>query len=253
LKKRLGSRLVDRISLFVLSVFQGHLKKGLIEEQYRINKKAWKDYSDKFLGDGADGIYIEKQSEMKAFRYGTNKGRVGRKLFNGKEMTGADNTCEVIAVHNLMRSLGRGSDSVPDFPELLRHFSKKGIAFRGMFGTNPGAMKRFLTGMGYTVEKLSSPGKNSEKCDELEKDYDAFILTTFNEGQNPFSMVHTMCITKEEGENERKIFRIHNDYQGSRSYDSLYKAAVGYNDGKGHPIVIYAVRTGQRQDEKTGV
>ena len=107
--------------------------------------------------------------------------------------------------------------------------------------------------MGYTVEKLSSLGKNSEKCDELEKDYDAFILTTFNEGQNPFSMVHTMCITKEEGENERKIFRIHNDYEGSRSYDSLYKAAVGYNDGKGHPIVIYAVRTGQRQDEKTGV
>ena len=255
------SNLIDRVTLAVMSLFSGKLKKSLIAEQYSVNKEAWRDYiSDKKIR------FIEDQSSLTAFRYGTNKGRIGRKLFDGKEMTGADNTCEVIAVYNVLQYLNGGNSKKNDntgasveFPELLRAFSKKGIAYKGMFGTNPRALKKYFKEKGYEVEELKASKISPINCERFEKEYRVFVLTTFNKGQNPFSMVHTMCITaggaedcdvrtgdktvRDSAELKNTVkYRLHNDYEGSKLYDSLYDAVTGYNDGKGHPVYLLAVR-----------
>ncbi|MCR5149018.1 MAG: hypothetical protein K6C35_08660 [Eubacterium sp.] len=279
------SNLIDRASLLVMSLFSGKLKKEMLAEQHRINKAAWREYLKKLKETGG---FIENQREMTDFRYGTNKGRIGRKLFNGKEMTGADNTCEVIAVYNAINFLSKGSNmDTVGFPELLRSFSEKGIAFRGMFGTSPGALIKYLKSKGYKVEKLKASKINEENCAALERKYKTFIFSSFNQGQNPFSMIHTMCITKEElgadggsepvqnipdesiavkkitddkisynnisamsdnnitdnnitDNNMNGIFKVHNDYEGNKTYSSLYAAVSGYNGGKGHPVIIIA-------------
>ena len=288
-KKGFFANFIDKATLSVMSICSGRLSKEMVEEQYAVNKEAWKAYleagqsaSAKMDGKGgsprADGKgesqktddnvasqktvgtggqvcalrLIEDQSALTSFRYGTNKGRIGKKLFNGKEMTGADNTCEVIAVYNAMTYLAMQSDdaqaagghgsakTLPGLPELIRSFSKKGIAYRGMFGTNPKAMKEYLVKRGYTVEELCASKLSRKNCEKAEKNYRAFILTTFNEGQNPFSMVHTMCVTKNVS-SAGTVFQLHNDYEGSKEYASLYEAAIGYNNGKGHPITLLCV------------
>lgn len=320
------SNLIDRITLAVMTLFSGKLRKKMIDEQYAVNKEAWRKYLSrraavKISGDasgdhdilaaadaesgrsGSAGL-IEDQSELGGFAYGTNKGRIGKKLFNGKVMTGADNTCEVIAVYNVMYfldgmrmqeysdnvknegrktvreeagknktgTLNRHSD-IPELPELLREFSRKGIAYRGMFGTAPKALGRYLRNSGYNVEELKASKIDRENCGRFGEKFKTFIFTTFNEGHNPFSMIHTMCITKEiKGGNtagmqkpdsndqqirnilddknvDNSVFQIHNDYEGSKCYVSLYDAVTGYNGGKGHPIVLMGVG---RSDEMTG-
>ena len=284
-KKKNGvfSKFIDWITLSVMSLFSGKLKKSMIAEQYEINKEEWKRLSP---GLAASGGFIEKQSELSGIKYGTNKGRIGKKLFDGREMNGSDNTCEVIAVYNAMQYIFRaetvgdaknemsadaaGTASVnatvklPGLPELLRSFSKKGIAYKGMFGTNPRALKKYLREKGYTVEELKASKINQKNCESFEKEYSVFVFTTFNKGQNPFSMVHTMCITAEDqsdssvkagttdnsdasavDEASKKgilKYQIHNDYEGSKCYDSLYEAVMGYNEGKGHPLYLLAVK-----------
>ena len=305
-KNSFFGKLIDRSTLAVYSLFSGRLKKEMIDEQYAVNKEAWKEYlaQNKITGErdvlsnsDASGEYgvgngfmlIEDQTKLTAFRYGTNKGQIGKKLFDGKKMTGADNTCEVIAVYNAMHFLASqgshdgdatggnvGTDSgnvgadgekhsrktLPGFPELLRTFSKKGIAYKGMFGTNPKALKNYLIRKGYKVEELKVSELKKGNCKRVEKEYKAYILTTFNEGHNPFSMVHTMCVTREDGANisdkvmkdmpqdkgdmidhssEGYVFQLHNDYEGSKTYPTLYDAITGYNNGKGNPITLLCI------------
>ncbi|MBR1675425.1 MAG: hypothetical protein IJ703_10790 [Eubacterium sp.] len=251
-KNGIFSGLFDRITLRVFAIFSGKLKKSLITEQYEKNREAWKKFKPTLEETGG---FIEKQSEMKNFAYGTNKGFVGKKLFDGREMNGSDNTCEVIAVYNVTNYLGvstRGT-SIADIPLLIRSFSHKGVAYKGMFGTNPKALKRYLKEKRYTVEDLKGSKINKANCDKLEKKYRAFIFSAFNKGQNPFSMIHTMCITVCDGESGgsdqldgadetgSKQYQIHNDYEGSKCYNSLYEAVTGYNDGEGHPVYLIAV------------
>ena len=76
--------------------------------------------------------------------YLEDKNKKQYKLFDGKKMTGADNTCEVIAVFNALMSIGR---PVP-LPTLLSTFSSGGIALDGMFGTDfTRLQKYFMSGV----------------------------------------------------------------------------------------------------------
>ena len=83
----------------------------------------------------------------------------------------------------------------------------------------------------------------------MQENYDTFIMTAFNRGQNPFSNVHTMCITKEKGGYQR-----HNDYEKEQFYTTVYDAVQKYHGGRGHAICVIAVgnlqaATGEKSDE----
>ena len=59
----------------------------------------------------------------------------------------------------------------------------------------------------------------------------------YNNAKTVKDMIHTMCITKENGQ-----YKIHNDYEGSRSYDSLFSAVTGYKNGQSRLIIIFGIR-----------
>ena len=72
--------------------------------------------------------------------------------------------------------------------------------------------------------------------DTYQTEYEAFIMTAFNQGQNPFSMVHTMCITK-----EKEGYRRHNDTVRAQYYPSLYEAVQDYHQGRAHTMYVLAI------------
>lgn len=97
--------------------------------------------------------------------------------------------CEVIAVYNALKSLNNNAD----FPELLSYFEQRGMIFSGYFGTMPQALYRYFIKKGYKTLIVCSLKKMINIIDQ----YDTFILTYFNDGNNIMSMVHTINISKD--------------------------------------------------------
>ncbi len=271
-KKNPFSGWIDRGALFFFRLTCGRLPEKLSKEQFEKNVQAWKKYRQR-TGRHKEGnfrgreryesledkpFFIENQWELTDFFYG-QVGPFSRRLFfHGKQVSAADNSCEVIALYNALVALAVKKDQgssvydasqqlsdgvlekkghrAPDFPELLFHFSQKGICAQGAFGTSPRAIEKELLRRGFQVQSYTGRRITKESMCEAQK-AEAWIFSAFNRGQNPFSMVHTMCITK-----ERTGFQVHNDYAGSRIYPSLYRAVTGYNGGAGHPITVLAIR-----------
>ena len=161
------------------------------------------------------------------------------------------------------------------FPALLSAFEKKGISFGGYFGTSFGAVVRFLKkrelpmhvfkGKGIKRDVLDSlekkPVESKAEADSCEKGacddigheekrdisnsadtenvrfrWNTCIMMTENTAGNIRDMVHTVCITRETGEDAQ--WKIHNDYEGCKSYASLSDAVFGYHKGKGRPLGV---------------
>lgn len=248
------SNLVDHLTLVFFGLFSGRLGKRRSEEQYKKNREAWEAYAK-----GQRGQMLEHQSRLSVFMYGRTA-RIWEKLFlNGEPLTAAVNSCEVIAVYNALcvleaeetvriRSGAKedagsergtaGSAGRPDFPALLAYFSGNGICANGLFGTAPGALERFFRQRGYRVDRFVGRQITRERMDAKAREVRVCILTAFNRGQDPFSMVHTMCVTK-----EKSGWQLHNDGAGSKIYPSLYDAVTGYNGGRSHPIQVLAIGT----------
>lgn len=206
----------------------------------------------------SNGKYIEHQNQMERLIYGKQKNYLSKGFLNGRPLTGKENTCEVIAVYNALTSLGQDSDnflqknnktdiinseenSILDktmgFVELLHYFEKNGIALNGYFGTSPRALIRFFKKHSYTIKVLKGKAIKEDVLRDLQAaDEGAYILTTFNDKNSLFAMVHTMCITREDNK-----FVMHNDYAGTKTYASLEDAIFQYNNGKGKPIMVIKV------------
>ncbi len=256
-----GSNLVDRLTLGFFRLFSGNLPKRLSEEQYRQNIAAWEKYSR-----GKERRMLEHQGQLSAFSYGKTS-RLWEKLFlNGRELTAAENACEVIAVYNALCALRqknsddpdmggvmitdrRGKDirTEPDFPSLLAEFSGSGICANGLFGTSPKAIEKFFRSRGFDVICCVGRQISKERMEEMSDASDVCILTSFNRGQNPFSMVHTMCVTK-----EKRGWRMHNDAEGGKRYPTLFSAVTGYNGGRSHPIQVLGISETQKT-QKTDI
>lgn len=218
---------MKNIILAVCSWLRYPLNNKLIEMQYGNNIKAWKILKN-------EG-YINDQRKLKGIEYG-RAGRLGQILFFDKQkMTAADNSCEVIAVYNVLNYFNNNYEVL--FPDLLKYFSEKGICFGGKFGTDPCYLKSYFIENEYEIGELFGRKINNEKLYNYEKEYDAYIFTTLNKAHNLFSMVHTMFIEKTENG-----FKIHNDYEGNKEYDNLYSAVTGYNEGKGQPLYLLGIR-----------
>ena len=215
---------MDDITLAVFSVLGGRLSEKTAGEQFRTNSAAW---------PGREGKYIEDQAALTAFSYG-RAGKLSRILFfKGRELTAAENACEVIAAYNALLSMGKPEG----FPELLREFAGNGICARGVFGTDPGTVRRFFGRRGFGCEMLKGKKLTEERLRKLAAEYDCFIFSSFNRGHNPFSMVHTMCVTKEE----RERFCVHNDHGGCRKAKGLPEAVFGYNNGRSSAIRVLGI------------
>ena len=194
------------------------MPQNTIDEHRENNKKAWEQYQNTH----ENGKYIEDQPGMNSIQYGRHRGDY--------------NTCEVIAAYNALQYLTDG-ESPDSFPELLAQFEKDGITLFGEFGTSPESLHAYFDNNGYDTKMLVGDGISSSNISGLSDDYDTYIMTTYNNGSDLSSMIHTVSITKENG-----VYVVHNDYDGTQSYDSLNSAVSGYNNGNGEPITLIGIK-----------
>ncbi len=242
--------LMDQATVAFFRVFSKSLKKTTAKEQYTLNTEAWKEKQQSAVREkineaaGTDDIppYVEYQANLTWLKYGEATGLQRKLFFQGRELTAAENACEVIAVYNALLALekARGQNGKKrkrrSLPELLYLFSQKGMCNKGVFGTSPKALEKYFREHNFRTAYVAGKQITEEALSEMQDNYDAFLFTAFNRGQNPFSNVHTMCITKEKGGYQR-----HNDYEKEQFYETVYDAVHLYHGGRGHAICVIAV------------
>ena len=130
--------------------------------------------------------------------------------------------CGVIAVYNALLALGQILPS--DLPEIIEHFELSGAVFSGKFGTSPRAGYDYIKNISKLNVKMSL---KSREFSQIAEESRVLILTFFNDRKNPFKMLHTVCITKEDG------FVVHNSGRGRVQYDSWSELLFGIGEGGG--------------------
>lgn len=205
------------------------ISRKLARQHYVSNISAWKHYQAKY----ANNKYIEHQQALSRLLY-------------GRRYTADYNSCEVIAVYNALSALHGISENglvrEYDFPELLGVFERSGITCRGLFGTSPYAMIRFMKSHGYAVESYTKKQWericHTESLKHFTVNNDVFIFMAYNDARSILGMIHTMCITK-----AANGFQVHNDYEGSKCYPTIREAVEGYKNGKSRAVFIIGVKT----------
>ena len=215
-----------------------------IQEHRAHNDKVWKEEEGKFTNKG----YIERQYEMSDILYGKQSDKLNDLLFNGNELSGADNACEVIAAYNALVSLNEGTSPV-SFPALLEYFEGKGIMLDGYFGTSPESIAAYFESSGYDTRMLVGNGITDKTLSGLQNSYDSYIVTVYNDRNDITNQIHTMSITAEPNGtddmgNIKYRYVLHNDYtekNDDKQFDTLAAALDSY-DKKYEPISVIGIR-----------
>lgn len=121
------------------------------------------------------GGYIENQNEWGNIHFG--------------KTTMAFAGCEVFAIYNIFRALGKG-EGPQKILELIEDFEKKGASLQGWMGTSPMALKRYIS-------KHGIQNRLVWKADNLNNPRLA-IVTVYNNKKDLYSQIHTVAFTKEE-------------------------------------------------------
>ena len=169
--------------------------------------------------------YICRQSSLAEYWYGKKKAFY--QLFSflratcfGKAITADFNSCEVIALYNVLVNCGRDIA----FADLLAYFETDGIIKKGYFGTSIWALKRYLDNAGIDNRICYSDISDSEN-------YDSYIVTLYNDKGDISQMIHTMAILKKDG-----IYSMYNAHGGKISGNSINDCIEKYGEGKAKVI-----------------
>ena len=197
-----------------LSFFSFKIPSRRREAHFKENTIAWEKIRPKAEADGL----IERQRLLKDLRLGNKP---------------ADyNACEVIAACNVLTVLGEH----PSFPEVIRSFEAGGLVFGGAFGTAPGRILRFFESQGIPCRVLKGRQVESTDLSAWGQDSQVFILTAFNDRDNIWAMVHTVCITR-----GKDGYLIHNGSPLLRPFPTLEEAVSGFSNGKNKPIALMGI------------
>lgn len=109
------------------------------------------------------------------------------------EVTMQFSGCEIFAVYNALVNLGRKNDI--SLPNLISVFEKDGMLLRGGLGTSPVALKEYLET--HDFETLFTTKES--KFDEVGKKSAGLILTMYNDRRDVSKAVHTVYISKKDG------------------------------------------------------
>lgn len=124
----------------------------------------------------APGSFIEDQYAYAAQPYGRSTVR--------------EAGCEAIAAYNALLAL-RGE--APTLAELTRWFRRRGMVLGGRWGTAPQAVRSLLERLGLRCGWCTEPA-----CFEaFAAGYEVLILTFYNDVDDLFRGVHTVCITRD--------------------------------------------------------
>ena len=163
--------------------------------------------------------YIEDQYNYEDLKYG--------------HKTIAFSGCELIAAYNALFDL-TGDENI-DFPEMIHYFENDGILLYGHLGTAPQAVDLYFKRKGFETKRSFK----REEYSNIEKNYDAFILTKFNDIDDITQCIHTVCITKKNGK-----FHVHNNsyYGHNIQYDSIEDVLNRIDGGLAKDIVLLGIK-----------
>lgn len=207
--------------------------KKVREQHFRENIQWWNSYGH--LSMDANTGFIEKQTALTGISFGVHNSMLSRLFLAGRRLCAVENSCEVIGAYNALVALGQEAS----FPKLLERFEKKGIFLWGYFGTTPWSVKYYFKKQGYRIAVLrlgSINHGNMEKMVQSLPQKKTFILTTMNNRDNIWDMIHTVNISV-----EKNGYTIHNDYEGTKTYATLQEAVFGYHKGKGSPLYLLGI------------
>lgn len=217
---------------------------NIVQQHYLLNKEWWEKNAGSILEPETG--YLERQEMLTRIRYGRQSNMLSALFLHKRPLSAKENSCEVIAVYNGLCCL-QGKEKTPSFVELLADFERKDTFLWGYFGTGHRALPRYFRQRGYEVTQLSFGKITKERLERIAKENEAeqepctYLFMTMNNRKNIFDMIHTMCVTKEAGG-----YRIHNDYEGNKIYDSLAKSVFEYHNGKGKPLYFWCVKNKKR-------
>lgn len=223
--------------LDILSIF-GRTPKSIRNAHFENNVIEWENTnnSSSYIKT-VEYKYIIRQSKLNKYKFGNPTNFLNKK-FGIYDLTADYNSCEAIALYNALTfgSKFRNLKSNFSFPEILRDMEKSGIALNGYFGTSPKKIARFLKKYSKKVKIYfeSDFDNNIELWNKLVFDYDCYILTAYNNRENIYDMVHTMCIIPflEQNEDNNKIkFSLLNCHGGEKIYEDLSSPCINYRDG----------------------
>ena len=153
----------------------------------------------------------------------------------GNLITGLGNPAliELMKEFNALYAL-TGDENI-DFPAMIDYFEKNGILLYGHIGTAPQSVQEYFDSLGFKT--MSSFRRN--EYDIVEKYYDVFILTKFNDIDDIYNLIHTVCITKKDG----KFYVHNNSYYGHNiQYDSIDDVLNRIDGGKAKDIVLLGIK-----------
>ena len=209
-----------------------------IDKHFKNNKKIWNDYKERKRFMDKKDKYIEDQNSMEKFKYGVQNDFLSDGILNGKKLTGAVNTCEVIAAYNALVALNDGKSNI-SFPSLLKKFEKSGIMLDGYFGTSPDSIAKYFEDNGYDTRMLVGMEINDKTINKLDQKYDTYIFTGYNDKNDINRGIHTMSITAEVDyytKSGKPVYNyvIHNGDMGEVKCESLEAALNTYKCKKEH-------------------
>lgn len=230
---------LDRVVLkgYSLLAFVGRVPRRVVSRHYVMNQRIWLKRQRECESLALDGLsYLEYQSRLLG-KGGEDAICYGRR--RKKPLTADYNSCEVIAVYNVMRYFRREVS----FPELLRDFERKGIALGGAFGTSPAALVSYLEREGFSVKCLC--GKQlMDFLPSVAEEAQAFLVCLYNDRQSLQRGLHTLCVTRQGDQ-----FLLHNDYRtyGKQGFDSLEAATCSYRNGDSRLWAVLGISSRSRQ------
>lgn len=248
------NQIISQITLGIIELLSGKISRkrerepgkkeyGRIEEHYRKNVIAWQEYRESH----GDETYIEGQCALRTITYGRGITPIidrwilgddkAEKLQNPKDIAASKNACEVIALYNALQYLG---NKTFDFPQLLKEFELNGITLKGIFGTSPLALLRFIN-QKTDCKAVRIKGDYLEGEREkvyLEHAYETYLFSFWNDAHSILKGIHTVCITYNGGK-----YSIHNLYGNYRVMTCEgMKEALELAGGKKSAICLIGVR-----------
>lgn len=178
----------------------------------------------------APGAYIENQPQWDNVCF-------------GRKSTMAYSGCEIFAVYNALVSLGElpgGSDVA----ELIEVFEKRGAVWAGLFGTSPGAIRRYFLKGRFCVEVCYN--RNPQVVNRLGKTSDTMLVMVYNDASDIFQMIHTVNVSKDE----TGKYYIHNcyckgasgEYTYAGPFNTLWDAVCRMGGGRAALLWVLGIR-----------
>lgn len=175
------------------------------------------------------GNYIENQQQWKNVRFGNRS-------------TMAYSGCEILAVYNGLLALGECINE-ERLVDLISIFERKGAVWAGLFGTTPGAIRKYFEKQGYHVDM--SYARRQNVINALGQKADTVLVMVYNDAYDIFQMIHTVNISKDT----MGKFYAHNCYKldANRQYisdgpfDTLWEAIHRMGRGKSEIVCVMGV------------